>query len=140
MAYKISKKYKGKDRTKIHNIIKSGMDKNLSSTDIIKNLKDNKLSYNDKNMRYDIRLKKASYNIGVTDEGKVTYSSPKNRQSRLRKQNWFNDVFEKFRKENKLSVKQARKLIKQEMVTSHKTNNEIELGQKFYDIYKSVFA
>lgn len=137
--YKIPKKYKGKDRTRIHQIIKSGMDKNLSTTEIQNNLKKEGLSYRRKNLLFDIRLKKSSYNIGVTNEGKVTYNPVSNSKARTRKQKWFIDVFEKFRIENGLTTKQARKIIKQEIKTSHKNNSERILGKKFYDVYKDVF-
>lgn len=140
MPYRISKKYKGKDRTRIHQIIKSGMNKNLNNTEIINNLKKENLSYNNKNMRFDIRLKQASYNIGVRDDGTVTYHSTRTRKGRMNKQKWFIETFERFRIQNNLSVKKARRIIKQELVTSHKSNAEIELGAKFYDIYKQVFA
>ena len=140
MAYKISKKYKGKDRNRIHQIIKSGIDKNLTTNQIQKNLQKENLGYTRKNIFHDIRLKKASYNIGVKDDGTITYTPTRTRKGRINKQKWFVDVFEKFRIDNNLTTHQARKLIKQEMVTSHKSNAEIELGAKFYDIYKQVFA
>lgn len=142
MSYRITKNNRktGEDKKKIHKIIKDGMKNNLTTTQIIKNLKKENVSYKKTDMLYDIRFKKASFNIGVKDDGTVTYSTPRNRKSRKRKQDWFMNVFEKFRIENNLNTRQARKLIKQEMVTSHKNKMEESLGAKFYDIYKSVFA
>lgn len=141
--YKIPKDKTSQERQKIHRILKKGLVNNSTTTQIINELKKENLSYRKQDILFDIRLKKSSYNIGVIkrgkDKGKITYNVVSSNKARLRKNKWFIEVFEKFRKENGLTTAEARRIITQEVRTGHRNLLEDKLGKKYWELYKDNF-
>lgn len=130
-------------QSKTEKIIRKGIKKSLSTSKIIQELKDNDLSFKRQDMLLEIRKYKAEYipkrTKLKTGEIKTNFVLPENRKNLTKKQKWFIEVFEPFRKENKLTSSQASLIIRQETVTTHKKANEIKLGKKYWEKYKKVF-
>ena len=129
MSFLTSKKYSGLEKNKIHNIIKSGLDKELPPKEIMLNLKKENLSYRKQNMLQDIRRQNASINV-------------KSPQARDNTQSWFDNVYEPMRKANKWNSKQATEYWNNARTQSYEGLDDMEISDTvaFWEMYKREFG
>lgn len=117
------------DQTKLKQlqIIREGI-KNENSAKIIRNeLSENDLSYRYQDLLRDIRHQKALYH--VTEKEKIDNVD-----------NWFENVYERFRKENKLNSNQTTELWNHAKFQSATLIEDAELSSNFWDMYKEIFG
>jgi len=102
-----------------------GLTKGETSQQIIKTLKDKGVSYRRENMLYDLRRKEASYHA-------------KTPEKRANAKRWFDNVYEKFRKEKGLNSKQASKLWEKTVTQSFDTIEEAREGVEMWELYEAL--
>jgi hypothetical protein len=99
----------------------------ITNAEIIKELKKEGLSYRRKNMLEDIRRLDAT--IRATNETK-----------RDNAERWFDNVYEKFRKEEGLSSKEATKKWNRAVLQTADTIKDAEENAQFWDYYHDEFG
>lgn len=133
---------KKKDSIDIEEIIRNGVENFESAKSIQRTLKEKGLTYKYAEFLYDVRKIKSEYNVKEKDIDnqveKIRYL-PETEESRTRKADWFDSVFEEWRKENGLDSKTARKIIKMQKFDSFDTLTNKELGAEYWDYYRKVF-
>lgn len=127
MSLKFSKKMTPEQKSKALDIIYNGLDNKDSANTIIDTLKENGVSYNNKNMYYDIRRTKTSFNT-------------KTEISRKLSDTWFIEVFEQFRDENKMTSKEANKIWIQAKINSFRKQFNTDDEAYFWELYKKYLA
>lgn len=132
-------------RKKVESIIRKGIKNDESPNDIYKQLVKNKVGYRKTNTLKDIRKIESEYNVKEklnkkTGKVEVKRYIPKTRESRLRKANWYNDVFLTFMERNNLTPKQAKKQLKEQMKISRELISEITDDKKYWAIYREIFG
>ena len=125
--YKIPDKYKGETRAKIQKIIRTEIKKGTQPNDIYNKLKNDGLGYRKQNVLSDIRFKNATINA-------------KSPESRKRAEIWYVNVFEPYRKENKLNSKSAKNRYETMAKQSYKTIESAKRGRKLKDMYEKLFG
>lgn len=100
--------------------------KEIPSSKIIEALRNENLSYRKQNMLEDIRR------LNATSQAKTTL---KENRANI----WFDNVYEEFRKENKLDSKRTSELWQYAKYQSAKLIEDAELSRNFWDMYKDVF-
>lgn len=123
MAYRLSKRFTPKERSKVLRIIKDGLEKDKKSGVIIKDLRSKGLGYQDSKMYHDIRRKDSSFQA----------KTPESRSKALR---WHDKVYEPFRKKHAMSSKSATRTWERARQKSYETVEQAELGTEFWDLYK----
>lgn len=135
-GYYLDKKENALD---IEDIIRDGVENFKSAKSIQNDLKEKGLTYKYTEFLYDVRKIKSEYNVKEKDDTQSRYL-PETQISRNRKAEWFNDVFEEWRKENGIDSQTARKIIKMQKTESYDTLVNKELGEEYWDLYKKVFG
>lgn len=118
--------FSGEKRNAVHRIIRKSVKRGDSPQMIYDKLKNKGLGYRKQNVLADIRLKYATINA-------------KTPTARKQSEKWFKNVFEPFRKTNKLNSKSAKKLWDKAVDESYKIKSDAVLGKQFRDLYKSNF-
>ncbi len=140
LKYNLKKRENEKE---VEKIIRKGIKKSKSGNEILNELKSKGFGYKRKDFYHDKRKIQAEYIPKkvklVSGEVKQKFVLPLTPESKRKKEKWFKEVFEPFRVENKLTSKQASKIIRQETITSHKSIRDMRTGKKYYDKYKKVF-
>lgn len=132
-------------RKKVESIIRKGIKSNKNPNDIYKELVKNGIGYRKQNSLKDIRRMESEYNTKLkkskrTGITKRVYYIPKTSESRNRKADWYNDVFLTFMERNKLTPKQAKNILKEQMKLSLELISEITDDKKYWAIYREVFG
>lgn len=125
--YILSSRFTSKERKKALSIITKGVKKDLSSSEIRKQLSDNNLKVRKQNILQDIRRKKAT----------IRAKTP---EARKKANKWFDDVFEPFWKEKGMrNSKEGSKAWERAVTQTAKTIKEAELNAEFWDFYHEFF-
>lgn len=127
----------------IEKIIRKGIKQFKSTTEIRNELDEKGLNYRKQNVLYDIRKMKSEYNIKEKklksgDIKQIRYK-PITTSAQKKKENWFNNVFEPFRKKHGLDSKQASKIINQRRLTTKEIIEFSKITKSYMDYYKKVF-
>lgn len=138
MGYILSKKFTKNQKANIHRTIKRGLDSGKSAIEIKSDLRIKGLGYRDTNLYHDIRRKQASY-TRIKENGKITYKSMEP-ESRRKSQEWFDNVFEKFRKDKKISSKQASKIWQRAKTQSYEKLAESDIleAEEIWEYYEAL--
>lgn len=132
MAYILSKKFTPAERQKvladIHDFHRTNDDRrskgldNLTVNKLQRQLIDKGLGYRRGNLQHDIRRVESSYNA-------------KTPEAKSNAKNWFDNVYEKFRSDRKLTSKEVSKIWQMAKDESWVTFEDEELGQEILDLY-----
>lgn len=140
--YKLSKKFTKKQRIKALDILEKSIKKGLNTSETIKELEKENLSYQRKNMLYDMRKKKSTYAHirTINNEGKeiIKYKSL-SRENRQKKLDFFDGIYETIRQRYNLDSGQMTDIINKWKDDSL-TKQEIALyGREITDLYEAIF-
>jgi len=100
--------------------------KEISTTQIVKNLEKENLTYRRQNMLEDIRRFDAVFRA-------------KTNETREKANKWFENVYEKFRKEKGYTSEQMTEIWKKTVEQSYDTIEEAELGKELWELYEKEF-
>lgn len=125
--YILSSRFSSKERQKALGIITRGVKKDLSTSEIRKQLSDKGLKVRKQNILKDIRRKKAT----------VRAKSP---EARKKANRWFDEVFEPFWKQKGMkNSKEGSKAWERAVTQTAETIKEAELNAEFWDFYHEFF-
>ena len=122
--YKIP--YSKSERNAVHRIIRTSIKRGDSPNQIYNKLVDKGLGYRKQNALADIRLKNATINA-------------KTPAARKNSETWFLNVFEPFRKQNKMNSHQAKKLWNKAVDESYKLRSDAIFGKQLRITYEKQF-
>lgn len=99
--------------------------KEISSEDLVRTLRAKGISYKYQNMLKDIRRKDST----------ARATTPEARKNSL---NWFDNVFEPFRKKHDYNSKQASEMWDRSVKQSYETKEQAELGTDLSEVYELI--
>ena len=137
--FKFTSRFSEAEKLDAEILIHEGIISDKNTTEIINDLENENLTYRNTNMLRDIRRAKSDYYISLDKEGDKSFNLLSG-ESKDKSNQWFENVFEPFRKEHGLDSDTAFRILKQERDTSHKLIKDAKLGQDYSDRYMKIFG
>lgn len=141
MSYDIPKRYAGSQRRQILRIIDRGIKRNTPAREIKSQLRAKGLGYRDTNIYHDIRRRQAEYRPIIGEDRKVIGQYRLAPDKRAKSLSWFDNVFERYRQERKLTSKQAEKVWNNARQQSYDklSDEEIDEAEDIWELYDQMF-